>query len=451
MLYWLLKEIFRIAVKVYFNRLSVSFEKEIPSDKPIVLLSNHQSAFMDAILIAVLMKRPLHFMTRGESFLRPINRWILAKLNMVPIYRKEHTPGLTHKNFKIIQNYIDLLKNNGALLTFPEGVNKTDQHLHPFKTGSARIILGAAAQSGYELDIAVIPVGLNYTDPHQFRSDVQVNFGSPIPLKEYYKVYKSSNRPAVNALTMAAEQSVEALMINYDDEQMAHLSKEIELLYKRDYNGDYNPGRNFKLNKDIVKGIRHLKSHHPGILQSVDGQLRTYIKLLRDTGLNSHWLRAISHHKDNPARKPDLFFWLKLPVYYFARIKNFLPLKFSKWAADKWTPRADFYGSYLLAFGAMSFILYYFLLLFALYLLSNSAFITIAYLIAVIASGKLALNFHPKYVLHRSLNTIRDSKHLDSRKINELIKLRDDIIKTLKNVREKYLGSVLASQQEKGA
>ncbi|MGL6269457.1 MAG: 1-acyl-sn-glycerol-3-phosphate acyltransferase, partial [Chitinophagaceae bacterium] len=52
----------------YFRRIVFAGKKDIPDGKPAILIANHSASFLDAMLLAVLMKRPLYFYARSDIF-----------------------------------------------------------------------------------------------------------------------------------------------------------------------------------------------------------------------------------------------------------------------------------------------------------------------------------------------------------------------------------------------
>ena len=148
---------------------------------------------MDPIVLAVHIKQQLYFLARGESFKSNIISKFFRFLHMIPIYKPEISPDEVHKNKMIFQKCFNHLKGGKSILIFPEGVSKTERNLRKIKTGTARIALGAESQNNFSLNTKIVPVGINYSNPHFFRSDVFIYFGKPIALKNYAKYRKKLN------------------------------------------------------------------------------------------------------------------------------------------------------------------------------------------------------------------------------------------------------------------
>ena len=71
----------------YFRKIAIHNLNNVPKDKPVLLLGNHQNALLDALLIATKCGRFAHFLTRAGVFQKPLVSNILKSLQMLPVYR----------------------------------------------------------------------------------------------------------------------------------------------------------------------------------------------------------------------------------------------------------------------------------------------------------------------------------------------------------------------------
>ena len=195
MLYYTLKLLFYLTVKAYFRSITIHGKVSNSSKvKPILFAANHPSSFMDPIILGAYINRSLHFLARGDVFKMKIVRPLFRQLHMIPVYKADLSPGQLHKNESTFEKCYDHLGKNKTLLIFPEGISKTERRLRPIKTGTARIALGAEEKNGFKLGLEIIPIGLNYSAPHLFKSDVHINYGAPILVKEYEAAYMRDPR-----------------------------------------------------------------------------------------------------------------------------------------------------------------------------------------------------------------------------------------------------------------
>lgn len=99
---------------------------------------------------------------------------------MIPIYRLQEGMENIEKNKGTFKLCNDILKKGEVLLIFSEGNCVMEKRLRSLKKGTARIIFGAAESSGWNLDIHVIPVGINYAEPSAFRTELMVSVGEKL-------------------------------------------------------------------------------------------------------------------------------------------------------------------------------------------------------------------------------------------------------------------------------
>ena len=59
MVYKLIQFILRIYLPVVFKRLEFRGLENVPQDKPVIFAVNHQNAFLDGILVALKLRRPV--------------------------------------------------------------------------------------------------------------------------------------------------------------------------------------------------------------------------------------------------------------------------------------------------------------------------------------------------------------------------------------------------------
>src|SRR5439155_24057238 len=121
---------------LYFRVERVGGE-HIPTQGPVLLVANHRS-FSDPFLIAICLRRPLHFVAKKELF---ESRWkarILLALGAFPINRGE-SDELAMETARII------LDQGGAVGIFPEGTRVRPGPLGEPKRGAGRLSLETGA------------------------------------------------------------------------------------------------------------------------------------------------------------------------------------------------------------------------------------------------------------------------------------------------------------------
>ncbi|HEX4415042.1 MAG TPA: lysophospholipid acyltransferase family protein [Lacipirellulaceae bacterium] len=161
-----------------FFRFKFSGKQHVPPTGPVLLVSNHQSN-LDPVLVGVACPRELKYMARKGLFFFPLGLWIRA-LGAVPIDQE----GSALAGIRVT---LDLLKQNNALLVFPEGSRSPDGKLHKIMPGFcllARRSKATIVPLALEGAFAALPRGKILVNPHP----IALKFGGAIPPAEYSKL-----------------------------------------------------------------------------------------------------------------------------------------------------------------------------------------------------------------------------------------------------------------------
>lgn len=159
------------------NRFVVKGSNNIPHNGPVLIASNHISAY-DTIFLpwAVIRHNPLQMLwapAKEELFAKTFQRLIYTSWGAFPVKRK--------RDVRAGRTLNDLLLDQKVML-FPEGTRHKDGQLGPGNRGVGKII--------YDTRPTVIPTaltGLNHWTFPGFRQDAAVFFGSAIDFSDLFQ------------------------------------------------------------------------------------------------------------------------------------------------------------------------------------------------------------------------------------------------------------------------
>jgi 1-acyl-sn-glycerol-3-phosphate acyltransferase len=118
--------------------------ENLPANGGVLIASNHQS-FLDPILIAVCLRRPVNFMARADLFRQALFSAWIRSLKAFPLQQGgSDTSG--------VREAMRRLRHGAQVLVFPEGTRSPDGRLGRLKDGFVTI----AARSGARVLPAVI-------------------------------------------------------------------------------------------------------------------------------------------------------------------------------------------------------------------------------------------------------------------------------------------------------
>lgn len=108
----------------------------IPEEGPAVLVCNHVS-FVDALLIAGAVRRPVRFVMYYKIFRIPVLNFIFRTAGAVPIAARHEDEAIYTEAFERVSRY---LSNGEVVCIFPEGKLTADGEINEFKSGVERIL-----------------------------------------------------------------------------------------------------------------------------------------------------------------------------------------------------------------------------------------------------------------------------------------------------------------------
>ncbi len=216
LLYRFLKVYVLFGFNFFFRRFQIHNQEKVPLQGPVIFAINHQNAFMDALVIAVSSRRNPWFITRASVFASAMARFWLTKLQMLPIYRFRDGHANMKKNDEAMEHTRQLLKQNETILIFPEGNHDRHWSLRPLQKGIARMAFDLEKEAEFKAGLTIVPVGLQYENHLRSWTDLLVNFGEPIHVKDYQNLYEKQAAVAMNTLVADLKIAMQHLIIHID-------------------------------------------------------------------------------------------------------------------------------------------------------------------------------------------------------------------------------------------
>lgn len=177
-----------VMVRALYRLKLHGIEKNVPDEGPALIVCNHVS-YMDALILAASIPRPVRFVMYYKIFNIPVMRFIFRNAKAIPIAGAKEDPALMDKAFA----EIDAALAEGEIVgIFPEGKLTKDGEIAAFKSGVERIL--------EKRPVPVVPMALrgmwasmwSHRDnrmgrmrvPRRFRAHVDVVAGEPVDGRE---------------------------------------------------------------------------------------------------------------------------------------------------------------------------------------------------------------------------------------------------------------------------
>ena len=322
-----------------------------------LFVGNHQNSFLDGIMVGSYLPQPLHFLMRADMFRKPFARFCLRQLNVSPVYRLEEGLENVHKNLDAFTGIFNILKEKGNLIVFSEGICVQEKRLQKLRKGTARMAFGA--EEKYGIDVQIVPVGINYTYPSQFRKEVMISFHEPFSIKELTDSYKANPARALLAFNEKVEACLRKEVIIVEDPENDWLAEHLLIMERNTYILPifqwrfYNDTRRM-MEKLLCDKINYLGKTSVENLNSLTQKVKTYFEALAKNRLTD----------ENFARKLDFAFLRYIaivagfPVFITGYITNLIPFIVPGIICHRFISDPRFYSSLYISSGTVLYLIY---------------------------------------------------------------------------------------------
>jgi len=202
--------------KIFYRKVVYVHKEKVPLQDHLIFTANHQNALMDALAVEFSFKNQFVFVARSDIFKNKFIARLLYFLKILPVYRIRDGYESLRKNEMVFKKTLDIIRNKNGFVILPEGNHAGFRRLRALKKGFARIAFQTEEASGFSLDIKIVPVGINYTNYENVRSDLLVVFGDAFPVSEFYEAYRSHPAKAYNQIKAKLSEQLKPLMIHID-------------------------------------------------------------------------------------------------------------------------------------------------------------------------------------------------------------------------------------------
>jgi 1-acyl-sn-glycerol-3-phosphate acyltransferase len=167
-----LQVIARVGTTLLFD-LKVYGRENVPKTGGVLLAANHQS-YLDPVLVACQLRRPVSYFAKSELFTNPYFGWFIRQLHAFPVRQGEGDVGA-------VKEAIRRLDEGYVLNVYPEGTRSPTGELMPLEKGIALVIRKAG--------VPVVPVAIEGSFDAWTKGDilfhphpVRVMYGKPMDL-----------------------------------------------------------------------------------------------------------------------------------------------------------------------------------------------------------------------------------------------------------------------------
>ena len=230
---------------------------------------------------------------------------ILQAFGAIPVVRPQDDPRGQRRNLEAFDRYLELLLEGSVTAIFPEGLSQDDPQLASVKTGAARIALRAESAASFELNLSVVPVGLQFEPRRRFRADAFIRFGMPLKVVDLSALYSTNPREAVRELTARIDTALKSLAFHLESSKRVPFVERLVDVYlgrarKTGLSGVDRKGLRGELLYRMAACLNHYVEADPDAVSEVERQLQGYERLREKAGLHQRILEEPSHLLPGP-------------------------------------------------------------------------------------------------------------------------------------------------------
>lgn len=356
-----------IVTRLYFRKWQVANYSKIPRKGPVIFASNHQNAFLDPLVIYYSQPRKNFFLVRANIFKNPIARFWLETLHMLPIYRVRDGLREVAKNDEIIQKCVKILTNgNDPLVIFVEGNHSLRRALRPLQKGIARIAFATMEANNFEIDLAVVPTGLNYGRHTRSRSDILLNYGKPIYLKQYTELYKENPNKAYQKLITDIFEELDKVVLSIRP------SKSYEYI------------ENEWLNK---------RTNHSNMLEQFEDDKKLISKISEKYKHEDVDVPEIAKNEPIPPLPSVFYRFAMFPVFIYGFVNSYIGFILLRLIIKKGVPDIHFYASVKSTINLVLAPMIFLVQAYILYIITGNGVTASLYFISLPIAGMLAFDY----------------------------------------------------------
>ncbi|MEL6925030.1 MAG: 1-acyl-sn-glycerol-3-phosphate acyltransferase, partial [Bacteroidota bacterium] len=332
-------------------------------------------------------------------------------LKTIPIFRARDGFQNLKNNQATFERVYKLLGEGNNILILAEGVCKHEKRMRPIQKGTARMAFGTFEKYGTR-NIGIIPVGVNFTDPNRFRSEVMVDVGPVIDLEDFMADYDQNPRRGVTQLTKEISKRMKKRIVHIDDPADDAFVERLLTLNRNFKQESMLPalarGHNWLWEeKQIADRVNAMA---PADKTQLRAEVEQYFDALDQQGIS-----------DVAVAKPRYYNWVNTLIiilgsipFLLGLVANVWPLLFARWLADRVVKQVQFHASVNFAVGMFSYALYWLVLMIWALISGSLPFMIIVGLMPFIGFAALQYrDFYQKWIaalrFHRLDKSTRES------------------------------------------
>jgi 1-acyl-sn-glycerol-3-phosphate acyltransferase len=434
LLYFLLKIFLQYPLRLIFSKI-----KFVNADKLFfgrtIYVCNHPASFLDPLVIAVLQRPIVFFMTRSDVF-KPLLKPILWAAQMLPIYREHDGEDTKSKNDAVFNKCTNILKYGRNLMIFGEGF--TDdvfiRRLKPVKKGAARIGFGSLVALNWEKKIYMKAVGTNYSDPNYLGGQILISNSVKICLNDYKEMYEQNSSKAINEITKRIENLLQNQITHVENKDWVFFHEHVARLKKFgldpvDTDFSIPLKKRWQNSREFALWMNAQNLDENIELTELKKELDAFFRLIKKMKLEERFLNEFSQTKKLSTSSELMKLIFLSPFVLIGLINFYPPYIFVKRFAEKSFKRRVFWSSVKMMFGFLLIAFWNMPIMYVLnYFVIKNGLISLGIYLILPIFGRIS------YGWKRTLKTYLTKKKLQKADLSSILDKRSKLIEKIDNL-----------------
>ncbi|GAA4836901.1 1-acyl-sn-glycerol-3-phosphate acyltransferase [Algivirga pacifica] len=396
-IYGSLKKLIALAHnQYYYRKVSIVGRENLPKKGAVILAPNHPNHLMDPLAVLFTTKGQPVFMARADIFKQGTIAKILTFLKILPIYRiRDGFKTVTDKNDLVFEIAKDHLIKERTLVIHPEGSTEGTKRLRGLKKGLARLAFQSSEDTDHTLDLKVVPVGIDYGSFSKQSTDLLVQYGKPIDLKDYISEYEENPVKTINQFTKDVQAEMKELLLHIPDQEVF----EVANLYERKLLHQKSHLERIQATQQYADHLKEIKEQQPEPWKNIQAKANKLTVLLNKMGVKK---RNIGQFLTPMSIKKGIGSILSAPLFLWGVLHHIIPLFLSHKVAST-SKDKDAYSMFRFAVSLLSLPLFYSIYTGIIASVTDTWEVTLTYALSLPLSGLFAnkMRYHFEHTYFR--------------------------------------------------
>lgn len=422
----------RIFFGLFYRRFIIVGKENIPVGAQVIFASNHQNALMDALAMLFGHGKPVAFLARADIFNKAFVARVLYFLKILPVFRPRDGSESMTQNYETFQRTSKVLKSGMPIAILPEGTHSPIKKLQPLKKGICRIAFLTAESENFSTEMVIVPIGIDYTSYSNAGTDLLLIYGKPIPVSDYYELYRENPQKAIVQLRDRLGKAIHQLMIDVrQDQHYTTYMRLAEMIEMPATQAGYEVRLDrFYKTQEFIQKMDSTVPENPDWMLQLKLETSAYFSAIKRFGLREKLFQKKQIGVSGLLMN-FLMSLIVLPIHLVGMFFNYLPYKLpvilSRKVRDK-----QFLSSLNYGYGLIFFLIWYIIAFIVLLISGLKLSVILVFLVLLAFSGLVAFYHYLHLLRLRGRYRLWKLKHRNKAAYHALTNQRESIIQLMK-------------------